>query len=398
MGNDKQKPRRKLILTIDGGGVKGIIPALTLQALKEKVDEKVHNQPWDFRDAFDVIGGTSTGSIIAAGLCKNDPLPPATLVQIYKDNAKKIFPYNNSISAYFFNTMKVPLYTNAYNPKPLEDLLKEYLKDQRLSDVGGKAQLLACAYDLEQRQPRFFFSFWHATEAGQKKSFELERNHRAMCKAHGETTIAKEFRAVNWHLWEVCRASSAAPLFLPPYEFRGFVKDTQDGQDKLQTYSFVDGGLFANNPLLHTMAAIFDIEGKVPDSGEVALVCLGTGFSDVGKPFVRSGILTYLPHWTREALEVSMDGHSHAVHDAFKFALCPNSPIEYMRFTPKLSKSVDFNDSSDKTMQALESETKRWLAQSRTQKKLKMVANWIIEELDRTGKFPKQVEYFPSEK
>ena len=78
------------VLSIDGGGVRGIIPAYILNYIAEKTQKPMH-------ELFDVIAGTSTGGIIALGLGINrkgtdKPYTPAELLDLYVSKAAKIFP------------------------------------------------------------------------------------------------------------------------------------------------------------------------------------------------------------------------------------------------------------------------------------------------------------------
>eukprot|EP00475_Leptophrys_vorax_P030531 TRINITY_DN45819_c0_g1_i1.p1 TRINITY_DN45819_c0_g1~~TRINITY_DN45819_c0_g1_i1.p1 ORF type:complete len:469 (-),score=104.95 TRINITY_DN45819_c0_g1_i1:153-1559(-) len=393
---DKKKPepgkkKRNLILSIDGGGVKGLVPALTLEAIKLAVDSKIKTNfgkivPWEFQDAFEIIAGTSTGSIIAAGLCSPKPLQPEDIVKIYRDFSRYIFPpwplIGSLSGAPYMGILGIK-----YDPEPLQSILEYYLKGFSLEDVGkaGKAQLVACAYDLDQRQPRFFFSWWQS-EDGRR---EHEKRENAYWKGlkPGEAA-GKEFRGVNWTLVEVCRASSAVPLFLPSYNVRN--RDCPRclyDSAKVQSYDFVDGGLFANNPVFHGLAGLIDIKGKWPTE-DVVVVSLGTGYvTSRPKPAWGTGQIS-------EIIGISTDGHSHAAHDAFKFILEENKLVTYKRFTPEFKfnnpeEEFRFDDVDKAKLKDMETRTREWLIKK--EDKINKVAQFIYEELKDNGTLDKNV-------
>ncbi|KAI9100740.1 hypothetical protein K1719_024102 [Acacia pycnantha] len=87
------------ILSIDGGGLRGLIPAVILRRLEAHLQEIANNKQLRIADFFDVIAGTSTGGLIAEMLTAPDsnkqPLFDASqIVQFYKDEAANIFPPN----------------------------------------------------------------------------------------------------------------------------------------------------------------------------------------------------------------------------------------------------------------------------------------------------------------
>jgi patatin-like phospholipase/acyl hydrolase len=75
-------PNTIRILSIDGGGIRGIIPTMVLQALLGKLKAQ---------DVFHIIAGTSTGGIIACGLAKPNPVEPEQIVNLYVQHGSEIF-------------------------------------------------------------------------------------------------------------------------------------------------------------------------------------------------------------------------------------------------------------------------------------------------------------------
>jgi patatin-like phospholipase/acyl hydrolase len=207
----------KRVLAIDGGGIRGIIPAHFCTELENKSGKRIY-------ELFDLIAGTSTGGIIALGLVTpsegNKPLSAEKLVNLYKNHGKNIFSHPKN----FVQNWSQP----KYNPQALENALNEYFQNTHLSDAIK--DVMVTTYDVVQRRPRILKS-WE-TKAGDQTDGLIK---------------------------DVARATSAAPTYFP-LKFINY-------------WALVDGGLFANNP-----AAVAYVEAKQrwPDE-EIVLVSLGTG-------------------------------------------------------------------------------------------------------------------------
>ena len=72
------------VLAIDGGGIRGLIPALVLAEIERRTGRRI-------ADMVDLLAGTSTGGILACALGKPDPLPAAEIAAIYEEEGPKIF-------------------------------------------------------------------------------------------------------------------------------------------------------------------------------------------------------------------------------------------------------------------------------------------------------------------
>lgn len=115
------KPFR--ILSIDGGGIRGIYPAHVLRCIEERLQINLF-------DTFDMIAGTSTGSIIAAGVATG--VPAADIVAMYKEHGAEIFRKKR-----FFLPVKSvqPIFESIYDARYLENVLTEVFQDKRLGDI-----------------------------------------------------------------------------------------------------------------------------------------------------------------------------------------------------------------------------------------------------------------------
>ena len=201
------------VLSIDGGGIRGLIPALVLEEVERRTGRRV-------ADLVDLVAGTSTGGILACALGKPDPQPAGELVELYRTEGPKIF--HRSLAQRVRSAEG--LLEEKHDDAALEDALKRYLGSGRLSDATTR--VLVTAYDLVAREPHFFKS-WRPDLDGP--------------------------------LWLVARATAAAPTYFEPIEI--------DGR------SLVDGGVFATNPAMCAYAEVVRLAGEPPEF----VLSLGTG-------------------------------------------------------------------------------------------------------------------------
>ncbi|MFD1162038.1 patatin-like phospholipase family protein [Hwangdonia seohaensis] len=235
----------KNILSLDGGGIRG---ALTLGYLKkiETILREKHGNDYLLCDHFDLIGGTSTGSIIAGALAIGKSVDE--IVSLYMDLGGKIFGNKRS----FWNPLETWKFLKAgYDYKALEQSLKNAFGDITLGSDQIKTGLCIVAKRADTN------SVWPIINHPKGKFYD--------------TKIGKN---KNIPLWQAVRASSAAPTYFAPQMI-----DVGDGQRA----AFVDGGVsMANNPAL-TLLMVATLKG-FPfkwDMGEdkLTVVSVGTGYS-----------------------------------------------------------------------------------------------------------------------
>ena len=155
MAKSKQKLTR--ILSIDGGGIRGIIPGQILVALEEKLRKKVKDPDARIADYFDLIAGTSTGGILACAHLCPDPKKPSRpkfdaqqVVGLYLERGDEIF------SIPTFHKLKTLNGTSdeKYPSAELEDALNDYFGETKLSQLLKPC--LITSYDIKRRQGHFF--------------------------------------------------------------------------------------------------------------------------------------------------------------------------------------------------------------------------------------------------
>ncbi|PUZ51887.1 hypothetical protein GQ55_6G227000 [Panicum hallii var. hallii] len=248
-----EKVKLVTVLSIDGGGVRGIIPAIILSFLEEKLQE-LDGPDARIADYFDVVAGTSTGGLLTAMLTapgKNGrPLFDAKdLAQFYIDHSPKIFPQKNWILSKIFGTLRM-VRGPKYDGKYLHALLRQYLGDLRLDKA--LTNVIIPTFDIAFLQPTIF------------SSFEL-----------------KQRPYKNALLSDISIGTSAAPTFFPAHYF-----ETKDANGSTRAFNLVDGGLAANNPTLCAMNQVTkDIilgDGdffpvKPVDYGKFMVISLGCG-------------------------------------------------------------------------------------------------------------------------
>jgi hypothetical protein len=280
------------VLSVDGGGIRGVIPAMVLADLEERTGKPT-------AELFDLIAGTSTGGIIALALTVpgDDGGPRWTandLVDLYLTEGPRIF--HHSIGQMFESGLG--LLDEKYDAAPLEQALKDYLGETRVSEAV--TDVMVASYDLEHRKPFFF-----------------------------KTDRAKLKPEHDWLMREAARATSAAPTYFEPEKL------TADGE----VFALCDGGVFANNP---AMSAYAEARRRHPRA-QIRLVSLGTG--QLTKKLHYEDVRGWgLIEWARPLLDVVFDG----VSDATEYELAQLLPeSDYMRFQTELVGASDALDNAN---------------------------------------------------
>jgi patatin-like phospholipase/acyl hydrolase len=203
------------ILSIDGGGIRGIIPARVLERLEVYIPGIVQE--------FDLYAGNSTGAVLAAGFAYG--FNPRFLRQMYQGFGSEVFA--DSI----WDDLRDLKYIFGadYSADHLKDLLERVIGDTKLGDLEKK--ILIAAFDLKDESrdpPRWKPKFFH--------NYPDSRGD------------------IEERLVDVVLRSAAAPIYFPIYQ------------------GFIDGGISANNPSMCALAQAFN-EGFL----DIRLLSLGTG-------------------------------------------------------------------------------------------------------------------------
>jgi len=289
------------VLSIDGGGIRGLIPAMILNQIEEDTGKPI-------AELFDLIAGTSTGGILALGLTKpNAELdkPEYTakdLVKFYEQEGEKIFPQSFLRRIGNFRDEK-------YSAAGLESVLDKYFGNTRLSEVLPNVDVLIPSYEIEQRCPFFFKSSKAKEKQGHNKH--------------------------NFKMKDVARATSAAPTYFEPIKLQ-----VPNG---LNNVALIDGGVFANNP---AMCAYVEARSTYPET-DVLVVSVGTG--ELSKRLSYEKVKDWgLLEWAQPILNVTFDGISDTVDYHLQQLLSHNQGRRrYYRFQTSMGFSSDRGNAMD---------------------------------------------------
>ncbi|KAK3995228.1 acyl transferase/acyl hydrolase/lysophospholipase [Cladorrhinum sp. PSN332] len=225
------------VLSLDGGGVRGVASLMLLDAVMKKAFPE-GTKPCE---VFDMIGGTSTGGFIAIMLGRLR-MSIADCLKQYGDFMKIVFNPKDGK----WNKGKRIWNTGAqWDPNVLERVIKQLVREQTHQDPE---QVLL----MDEQNPCKVFVMAVS---------EDHANNRAPVVFRSYMNPLEVPTLPGIKLWEAARATSAAPFYFPPM--------------KIDNYSFVDGGLHANNPLGWLWNEVLSVFG--PARPTSCFLSLGTG-------------------------------------------------------------------------------------------------------------------------
>jgi patatin-like phospholipase/acyl hydrolase len=327
------------ILSFDGGGIRGIIPATIIEYIENRIKQQTGDKNAVIQDYFDMIAGTSTGGILACFYLHQSRLPAKDAVWLYVNDGKKIF---NPKGGSFLN--KILKYVTAkYSSKGIETVLNDTFKDAKLSQAGTYS--LITAYDIVNRKS-VFFTVPDAKARPSEKDF---------------------------HLKDIARATSAAPTYFKPASIKSI------GNDEL--HHLVDGAMFANNP---SLCAIVEArktkfsQCPEPTIKDIYLLSIGTGKESHTldpKKASRWGILD----WAVPVVDILMTASPEIVNyqltQLFNVAGCSDC---YVRLEPGLlNANHAMDDASDENIKNLADAGKNFVDNNLD--KLNNIVDTIIE-------------------
>ena len=269
----------KKILSIDNGGMYGVIPAEVCMNIEDKLGGNLN-------EIFDLFVGTSTGSLICSaalrGITKDNQfgMSAKEIMDIYLSSAERIFGDGSKNRSQFdipiLNEGKYP----TYNPSGLMGVITEVFGSGRFAEMEDTDKLIVTSYNVTAREPHLFKSW-----------------------GSDNKTLIKD----------AVMASSSVPKTHPLHEING-------------SY-YTDGGIFASNPALVAYS-----EAKARWGNEdIVLVSLGTGIpkvkAETGKPSDDIG------WWLKNVFKIFLDGQEESVDNALNnIASNPSNKLTYFRF------------------------------------------------------------------
>lgn len=323
------------ILSLDGGGIRGLVSALWLEALEAMLAARGKGR---LGQHFDLIAGTSTGALIACGVAAG--MPASAIVQLYEGHAPGAFP--DRPARLWSRLLRLPR-TGASGPKydgrALGLLLQRIFGARGLGELSPR--VLVTAYDLLQHEAVFFKS-WTPQSAA--------------------IPIA-----------QACLASTAAPTFFPA------VRLTALGRPM----SLVDGGVVANNPTACAIAEAVRLNAEADPSSEVdglrcggtleALDVLSLGTGEAIRPLPASAEEWGALEWAVPLIGLVFDGSADAVDYTARQLLRDG---RYLRLQVPLEEAAGgFDEVSPENVAALRRDAERWLARDGVRAALEALAD-----------------------
>lgn len=309
------------ILSIDGGGIRGIIPAKVLAELEQKLKEE-HSEK-KLHEHFDLICGTSTGAILAIGIALG--IPASKLLEFYKDNAKIIFPkWFLKILPSKVRILAGSMYSNKFLRKKLKDIYTE--ANNGVEPLMNDLKTNVCI-------PTFNGGMGEINVLKTKHNHEFVRDYKL--PAH-----------------EVALSSASAPVYFPPHTF-SYKNKFGEGHN----INMIDGGLFANNPSLIGVLEATDKMGY--EFSQIKLLSLGTG---KGRHIIKSNWKAKdLWYWLipkPRLLDIILDSQAQITEQYIDFfqRTLKDKGFKYLRVQYDMgSDTIDLNESSKKQLMNLES-------------------------------------------
>jgi patatin-like phospholipase/acyl hydrolase len=276
------------ILSIDGGGLRGIIPLAVLQRLDSACP--------GWRASVHMYAGTSTGGLIALGLARG--LSPADLMAVYIHQGPKIFSHKLLGTLSSLGDLIGP----KYGGRGREDVCREVLGESKLGDFKDKHVVITS------------FALDGTVGTARRWKAKIFHNMPTRDGSGDEDELA----------YKVGMRTSAAPTYFPSYD------------------GFIDGGVFANNPSMCALAQTQDDRLATPiPLHEISMLSLGTGFNPiyVARREARWGVL----QWAPRMVDLMMDGVNEVADFQVRQMLRDGS---HVRVSKPLHKAIRMDDGS----------------------------------------------------
>ncbi|XP_068595463.1 calcium-independent phospholipase A2-gamma-like [Brachionichthys hirsutus] len=329
------KGRGIRILSIDGGGLRGLLALQTLHKLEALTGKPIYK-------LFDYICGVSTGAILGFMLGVFQ-IPLNECADLYRKLGSDVFKQNVIVG-----TVKMGWSHAFYDSESWESILREKMGSQLLVETSRNPEcpkVAAVSTIVSRGTPLKAYVF---------------RNYNLL------PGVRSHYPGGCRHqLWQAIRATSAAP---------GYFQEFSLGNDLHQ-----DGGLLINNP---TALAVHESKCLWPDTPLECVVSLGTGrVQTLGKNGITS---TSLKTKLNNVISSATDTEEvHAMLDAF---LPPNT---YFRFNPYLSEDISMDENRQEKLNVLQAEGIQYL--ERNEEKLKKVTRILTREKSSTQRISEWV-------
>ena len=315
------------VLSLDGGGIRGVIPATIMQYVEEQLQAITNNPNARIADYFDIIVGTSTGGILGCFyLTPNDqtngPVSKYSAADALNFYTKKGFDIFNASKYKKWGGLRQLFNSTQYNPKNLEGIFESTFGDLKMNDLLKPC--VVTTYNLSSKSA-FFIS-----------SNELPETAR------------------DFYVKDAVRSTSAAPTYFPP----AHVKNLKTGE---KLYN-IDGGVFANNPTMCAYAECRDSvfpQASNPTASEMLILSIGTGGGRYDLADLQKSRSWGVLNWATSIPNIMMDGSVDTVDYVMRGlfdTLADKHQFNYKRVDVPLDKrgySKDMADASPANMKKL---------------------------------------------
>jgi uncharacterized protein len=299
------KPYR--VLSLDGGGIRGLYTAVLLRGLTAQFAQQQglpDTEEYDLGRQFDLIVGTSTGAILATALAAGVPL--SKVVALYLEKGREIFqdPVPNKKRDVLVWSARNSLGA-ANDPAALQAALDDVFKIETLGELYTRRGIGLCIPSVD---------------AETLKAWVFKTPH-----------LPRLQRDTHRRLSDVCMASAAAPLIFPLKRIPRPGKAAAASAER--TNWFIDGGLWANNP---SLVALTEALTTAAEDRQIILVSASTcppfKGATIGDNAGNRGLLAWKAGV--KMTETALDAQSFAYDYVTRtLAGCARHPVEYVRLS-----------------------------------------------------------------
>ena len=313
----------KKVLTIDGGGIRGVIPASILANLEARLQIAKNDPNLRIADCFDMFAGTSTGGILTALFLSPQRYRASEILEFYQQLGPTLFHRTIwQMAASGFG-----LFRSRYKEDALYDFSKKLLGDTYISEVAKEC--LITAYEMSSRKALLFSR--HA--------------------------VTKYGSMADYRLCDIVRATTAAPTYFSPAKV--YPRSSHEAAEKgasaesLPFRNLVDGGIYANNP---SMCALVESIKLWPDVGITGYSMLSVGTGKAEKPYLyeKTRRFGYIG-WLSPIIDIMLSSVAETVNYQMNQVFTSvGAPENYIRIEPLLlDADVDMDNASPKNIRAL---------------------------------------------
>ncbi len=321
----------KKILSIDGGGIRGVLPAAILAHIEKRIAQETNNPNLAIADCFDLLAGTSAGGILVAlyltpekeSNCSRPKYNAQQILELYAQLGPVLFKKS---FGYFFRSVG-GLIRSRYSEDALYDFSKKIIGDSYISEV--MKDCLITAYDISSRKALLFSKF----------------------------ATTKYGNMADYKLCDIACATSAAPSYFIPAQI--FAKD--GGSRHL-----VDGGVYAGNPAMCALVEAIKIWPQEKISN-FYMLSIGTGKALKPYHYNKTKHFGYL-HWLHPILDILMASVSETVDYQMQQIFTINGVAQsYRRIEPPmLTADLKIDNASAKNMKKLMSAAQNYIDHNAT--------------------------------